>query len=119
MMGWTPSDHVRGGARQSLRSAYLGSAIYLARTMLGTFKMSPPVILMYHSVDDRRGRSDLWGLSVSPQNFASQIEALTSERTVVPLEELARSVRAGRLPRGVAAITFDDGYANNATYAKP
>src|SRR5262245_49985278 len=78
-----------------------------------------PVILMYHSVDERHGRSDMWGLSVAPHNFASQIEALVSERTVVPLEDLARCVRAGRVPRGLAAITFDDGYANNATAAKP
>ena len=81
--------------------------------------MPLPVILMYHSVDDRHSRSDAWGLSVSPNNFASQIEALVSERTVVPLEDLARCVRAGRVPRGLAAITFDDGYANNATVAKP
>jgi peptidoglycan/xylan/chitin deacetylase (PgdA/CDA1 family) len=81
--------------------------------------MPLPVILMYHSVDDRCGRSDMWGLSVAPANFASQIEALVSERTIVPLEDLARCVRAGRVPRGLAAITFDDGYANNATTAKP
>jgi peptidoglycan/xylan/chitin deacetylase (PgdA/CDA1 family) len=81
--------------------------------------MPAPVILMYHSVDDRRGRSDAWALSVSPDNFASQVEALVSQRTVVPLEDLARCVRAGRIPRGLVAITFDDGYANNATAAKP
>jgi peptidoglycan/xylan/chitin deacetylase (PgdA/CDA1 family) len=81
--------------------------------------MPLPVILMYHSVDDRDGRSDAWGLSVSPDNFANQIEALVSERTVVPLEDLVRCVRSGRVPRGLAAITFDDGYANNAAVAKP
>jgi peptidoglycan/xylan/chitin deacetylase (PgdA/CDA1 family) len=74
---------------------------------------------MYHSVDDRSGRSDTWNLSVSPDNFAGQVEALVSERTVVPLEELARCVRAGRIPRKYASITFDDGYANNLIIAKP
>jgi peptidoglycan/xylan/chitin deacetylase (PgdA/CDA1 family) len=81
--------------------------------------MSLPVVLMYHSVDKRNGRSDTWNLSVSPDNFAGQIEALVAERTVVPLEELARCVRAGRVPGGYAAITFDDGYANNLTIAQP
>lgn len=81
-------------------------------------KMSLPVILMYHSVDNRN-RSDTWNLSVSPQNFAAQIEALVVERTVVPLEELARCVRAARVPPKYAAITFDDGYANNIAIAKP
>jgi hypothetical protein len=61
--------------------------------------MPLPVNLMYHSVDDRNGRSDTWNLSVSPDNFTHQVEALVSERTVVPLEELARCVRAGRVPR--------------------
>jgi peptidoglycan/xylan/chitin deacetylase (PgdA/CDA1 family) len=74
---------------------------------------------MYHSVDDRGGRFDTWGLSVAPQNFSSQIEALTSERTVVPLEDLAHCVCIGRVPRGLVSITFDDGYANNATIALP
>jgi peptidoglycan/xylan/chitin deacetylase (PgdA/CDA1 family) len=74
---------------------------------------------MYHSVDNRNGRSDTWNLAVSPDNFAGQVEALVSERTVVPLEELARSVRAGCVPQRYAAITFDDGYANNLIIANP
>lgn len=81
--------------------------------------MLPPVILKYHSVDDRNGRSDVWNLSVSPDNFVSQIEALVSERMVVPLEELGRCVGAGRVPAGHVVITFDDGYANNLAIAKP
>jgi peptidoglycan/xylan/chitin deacetylase (PgdA/CDA1 family) len=81
--------------------------------------MPLPVVLLYHSVDDRNGRSDTWNLSVSPGNFADQVEVLVSERTVVPLEELARCVRAGCVPRRYAAITFDDGYANNFIIAKP
>lgn len=81
--------------------------------------MSFPAILMYHSIDNRNGRSDVWGLSVSPDNFASQIEALVSEREVVPLEEIGRCVRAGYVPERYVAITFDDGYANNLAVAKP
>lgn len=81
--------------------------------------MPLPVILMYHSIDDPNGRSDTWNLSISPDNFASQIEALVSEREVVPVEELGRCVHAGRIPERYAAITFDDGYANNLALAKP
>lgn len=81
--------------------------------------MPAPVILMYHSVDARDGAPDSWGLAVSPDNFADQIEALAAERTVIPLEELARCLLAGRLPQGAAAITFDDGYANNHAVARP
>jgi peptidoglycan/xylan/chitin deacetylase (PgdA/CDA1 family) len=74
---------------------------------------------MYHSVDARNGNAGSFGLSVSPDNFADQVAALAAERTIIPLEELARCLRAGRLPRGAVAVTFDDGYANNHAIAGP
>ena len=53
-------------------------------------------------------------LSVSPSAFEAQLDVLTASRRVVALEQVA----AEREP-GTIAITFDDGYRDNATIAAP
>jgi peptidoglycan/xylan/chitin deacetylase (PgdA/CDA1 family) len=76
-----------------------------------------PAILMYHRVAEET--ADPWGLAVSPQHFDEQLAWLARHRVVMPLAELAERHRDGRLPRRAVAITFDDGYACNATRAVP
>lgn len=70
------------------------------------------VVLMYHRITDV-GR-DTYGLAVSPERFAQQVEHLSSTGSVVPLSEVTAPARALRI-----AITFDDGYADNAHTAAP
>lgn len=65
-------------------------------------------ILCYHGVDPA------WqsALSVSPGAFAGHMSWLARNRRVVPLTEAATRVsNSGRLPRGMVAVTFDDGFA--------
>lgn len=75
------------------------------------------VILMYHQVAERR--TDPWELAVSPDNFAAQLEEINKTFNVVPLEELATAVRQRKLKHKLLAITFDDGFRDNYTTAKP
>jgi peptidoglycan/xylan/chitin deacetylase (PgdA/CDA1 family) len=65
---------------------------------------------MYHRVAELA--VDPWSYAVSPQRFALQLELLKSERQIVPMAWLAQRLRDGKSPRNVAAITFDDGYAD-------
>lgn len=51
--------------------------------------------------------------------FAQQIELLKKHCHVLPLGEAIERLYDGTLPRGAAAITFDDGYADNYTHALP
>lgn len=76
-----------------------------------------PVILMYHRV--ARLAHDPWQLAVSPDRFAEQIEALVQCRHVVPLRWLVARLAQGRVPRKVAVVTFDDGYADVLDAARP
>src|SRR5690242_3145445 len=77
-----------------------------------------PVILMYHRVIELE--PDPWGMAVGPKRFAEQLEALASIRRIVPLGELIASVRDGvRSERPLAAVTFDDGYHDAFTVARP
>jgi peptidoglycan/xylan/chitin deacetylase (PgdA/CDA1 family) len=76
-----------------------------------------PTILAYHRV--ATPAVDPWDLSVSPASFESQMEALSGSRPVLPLDEFVQRHRAGNLPHDAVAITFDDGYRDNATNAAP
>jgi peptidoglycan/xylan/chitin deacetylase (PgdA/CDA1 family) len=51
--------------------------------------------------------------------FAGQMDVVRSICRVLPLSEAIERLYAGSLPPRAAAITFDDGYANNLTHAAP
>lgn len=73
-------------------------------------------ILCYHSIQPR------WNspLAVEPEEFAWQAAWLRARRTVLPLSvALTRLDRSGRLPRGQAALTFDDGFRALHEHAMP
>jgi peptidoglycan/xylan/chitin deacetylase (PgdA/CDA1 family) len=76
-----------------------------------------PAVLMYHRITLER--VDPWGLAVSPARFDEQVQWLSQHRTILPLAEFARLQQEARLPASAVAITFDDGYACNATTAAP
>lgn len=70
------------------------------------------IVLMYHRVATKP--EDPYGLVVRPQNFAEHVEHLQKLNCVVPLSQITA---AGTAPR--IAVTFDDGYVDNATIAAP
>jgi peptidoglycan/xylan/chitin deacetylase (PgdA/CDA1 family) len=76
-----------------------------------------PIILIYHRVAEIH---DDWGIVTSPRLFAEQIEAVRSVRQVVSLSDLLDASRGLRRDgRRIAAITFDDGYEDVFTVARP
>jgi len=75
------------------------------------------IVLMYHRI--AQPESDVWELAVSAENFEQHLKLLKKLGNVVPLQDLADGVRSGQLPKNSIAITFDDGYIDNFTVAKP
>lgn len=73
-------------------------------------------ILCYHTVDpDWRSP-----LAVTPERFAAHCRWLARHRTVVDLPTALRLLdRRGRLPRGTACLTFDDGFTGVREHALP
>jgi peptidoglycan/xylan/chitin deacetylase (PgdA/CDA1 family) len=76
-----------------------------------------PVILMYHRIADMP--YDPWGLAVTPERFADQLKALKSLRRPLSMDVLVDELEKGCLDRRAVALTFDDGYIDNLTSAKP
>ena len=91
----------------------------LSAKMRRLWRRTPPVglILLYHRVATPATDPQL--LSVTPERFAAQMAYLSAHFEVVSLHELV-----GRLPKAgtasrLIAVTFDDGYADNLSQAKP
>lgn len=76
-----------------------------------------PVILMYHRVAELA--VDPWGIAVTPTNFAEHMAYLRRRRTPLSVSEFLARRAKGTLPANAAAVTFDDGYVDNLTQAKP
>jgi peptidoglycan/xylan/chitin deacetylase (PgdA/CDA1 family) len=73
-------------------------------------------IVCYHAIDPE------WHspISMDPGAFDHQMAWLASHRRVVSLRVATRMMDArGRLPSGIAAITFDDGFASVHEHAVP
>src|SRR4051794_10348662 len=75
------------------------------------------IILMYHRI--ARPETDLWELAISPENFETQLKILKRTNLVVPISEIAKSLKEKKATRKRVAITFDDGYMDNFYTAKP
>lgn len=74
--------------------------------------IGPSAILLYHRVAEVDG--DPHRLCVEPVRFAAHVEHLRLRADIVPLHTVCRPSRRTRV-----AITFDDGYADNATAVAP
>lgn len=73
-------------------------------------------ILCYHSVEPAWEHP----LAVRPEEFEQHCSWLAKNRHVLPLDDALRRVdSSGRLPRGLAALTLDDGFAALYEHALP
>lgn len=88
-------------------------ALFRTRPAAG---LSRGLVLMYHRVAE--DPVDPWKLCVSPSNFRRHL-ALLQRRGIEVMTCEAAAKRLPQLPRRFAAITFDDGYADNYQHALP
>lgn len=75
----------------------------------------PVQILFYHRVAD--DHPNPWTISCAA--FQQQMDYLAARFDVVTLAEAQRRIGRGRNRRPTAVITFDDGYADNMSFAVP
>jgi peptidoglycan/xylan/chitin deacetylase (PgdA/CDA1 family) len=82
-----------------------------------------PLVVGYHRVVERVDRLEeptIAPMSIGAQMFEQQLDWLARRYELVSLDELAALLDGGRSPRKpVAAITFDDGYADVFEHAVP
>jgi glycosyltransferase involved in cell wall biosynthesis/peptidoglycan/xylan/chitin deacetylase (PgdA/CDA1 family) len=102
--------------KRALMGTYLSSGLPAARDIvnaqLGRARLT---VLNYHQINTQADD----GSTVSPAVFREQMEFLKQNYHVLPLKEAVLAAGAGRTKQHVVAITFDDGYKDNATIAAP
>jgi peptidoglycan/xylan/chitin deacetylase (PgdA/CDA1 family) len=82
--------------------------------------MKGALILVYHHILPSSPRSPFsLPFHVAASRFREHMEVLARRFSVVPLDELISRLIAGRGYRGMAAVTFDDGYADTYHSAFP
>lgn len=88
--------------------------IYLRRKYL---KHHIAIVLTYHRISDDSNVPDI---TVSSKNFERQIVYLKKDFDIVSVDELIGRYRHNtQFKKDTVAITFDDGYKDNYTYAYP
>ncbi|MCH2171080.1 polysaccharide deacetylase family protein [Myxococcota bacterium] len=84
---------------------------------------STAAILMYHRILPQERAEALAvepGMFVTPETFEGHLSWLTGSFEILPLHEVLTRLETGRsLPVGACALSFDDGWRDNATYALP
>ncbi len=80
-------------------------------------------ILMYHHIQEAETAKagGYQNLTVNPENFQKDLAYLTGHgyQTVGPAELIAFFDQGIKLPKKAVMLTFDDGYADFATFAAP
>lgn len=79
------------------------------------------VVLLYHRVADPAATldNDSFGLCVSPQRFADQMDSLRRFATPISLSRLVEIGRDGGDLTGRVGVSFDDGWLDNLEQAAP
>ncbi len=75
------------------------------------------LVLIYHRVIDIE--NDPQQLSVSISNFEKQLISLKKQYRIISLQQLVSDLERGKVVNKSVAITFDDGYFDNNSYALP
>jgi peptidoglycan/xylan/chitin deacetylase (PgdA/CDA1 family) len=100
--------------QMQLNRAMKRVAVAASRRMPQPDPSTRRVVLCYHSVHPNRPFH-----STIPEVFERHLEWLTEHCRLVSLGDLVNDAQVSRNGRPVAAISFDDGYEDNHSYALP
>jgi peptidoglycan/xylan/chitin deacetylase (PgdA/CDA1 family) len=102
----------------------LSDAVYSVLFATGAarwVRRSQAVIFCYHNVvpDELSGTVGDRYLHTSISDFTRQLDFILNTYRVVPVDEILSRLRKGAALTGLAALTFDDGYAGALRHAVP
>lgn len=99
--------------------AVYGALRFSGLNRLLRYRRAGAVALCYHNVVARRSGQGDPGLHLASDAFRAQMRWLASRFEVVPLGTLIDRARRAQSLRGMATVTFDDGYRGVRDHALP
>lgn len=87
----------------------------ISRLVLQSLSRGKLSVFLFHKVPQRC--DPLVPVDVNFARFEQLLDRMCSQLQVLPLEDAVARLQTGRLPRGAACITFDDGYPDWLTGA--
>lgn len=107
---------LQSGSASRSRDACTASLRRIARVLKSSLG-SRVIVLLYHriAVDPL----DPHKLCVSPERFDEQLAAARAFGPVMSLAQLGSALADRKLPRRATVVTFDDGFIDNLTHARP
>jgi peptidoglycan/xylan/chitin deacetylase (PgdA/CDA1 family) len=107
---------MKDAVKRALMKAYLASRFAPAcDSLYARFGVGRLTVLAYHQIKDPANDHS----TVSPAAFREQMQHVKQHYQVLPLSEAVTVAGARGWSERVVAITFDDGYQDNATIAAP
>jgi peptidoglycan/xylan/chitin deacetylase (PgdA/CDA1 family) len=97
--------------------SFMTSAVSACGHVLPGTRSNRLLILIYHRVHPRP--DPMFPGEVDARRFDQQMALLRRHCNPLPLAEAVERLKRGQTPPRAVAITFDDGYADNATVALP
>ena len=107
---------MKDAVKHALMKAYLASGFApTCDSLFARFGVGRLTVLTYHQIKDPANDYS----TVSPATFREQMQYLKQHYRVLHLREAVKVAAARGWSERVVAITFDDGYQDNATIAAP
>tara|TARA_Y100000031_G_scaffold65617_1_gene73463 strand:+ start:1317 stop:2978 length:1662 start_codon:yes stop_codon:yes gene_type:complete len=102
------------GLRTAAAALFLCLGWVQVRTVVRRWRRRPPVLVLnYHLITDRHHY-----LGLSTDEFIDHLEHLTCYYRIVPLADAVEAVRTSAHVEPLLAVTFDDGYVENAGWGR-
>src|SRR5690606_32590278 len=115
----TNDPMVRRSVKYLFYNVFCPALLFLSvDKFLSAMSRNKKLIIMYHGV--RNGQLRINGRHITAKQFERQLQYFSRHFTVVTLHEICEMRIRGIVPvRRTIALTFDDGFLNNATVALP
>lgn len=113
-------DHHAFGCARTIRPLWDVATVYVAQQRHRRNESHNALVLTYHSISSSGGDPAIGPYCVSAHTLNAHLRMLRRMRfTILSKESFEQALKDGKFPKRSVLITFDDGYTNFVSTARP